>query len=54
MQKLKSPGPAQKFLNIQSTAYNTFYVQRHLLTRTSLKQYRAEAFEVWESAGVAA
>ena len=54
MQKFKSSGSAQKFLSIQSAAYSTFYVQRHLLTRTSLKQYRAEAFEVWESAGAAA
>ncbi|MBT3703257.1 MAG: IS6 family transposase [Alphaproteobacteria bacterium] len=29
MQGFKSPGSAQKLLNIQSTTYNTFYVQRH-------------------------
>ncbi|MBT3361903.1 MAG: IS6 family transposase, partial [Rhodospirillales bacterium] len=54
MQKFKSPGSAQKFLNIQSATYNTFYFQRHLLTRTSFKLYRSEAFEVWECASTAA
>jgi transposase-like protein len=54
MQRFKSPGSAQKFLNIQSATYNTFYLQRHLLTRPLFKRYRAEAFEVWENAGVAA
>ncbi|HJO74864.1 MAG TPA: IS6 family transposase [Rhodospirillales bacterium] len=54
MQKFKSPGAAQKFLNIQSATFNTFYVQRHLLKRTTFKQYRSEAFDVWECASVAA
>ena len=54
MQKFKSPGSAQKFLNVHSATYNTFYVQRHLLKRTTFKQYRAEAFDVWECASVAA
>jgi putative transposase len=54
MQRFKSPGSAQKFLNIQSATYNTHYVQRYLLKRTTFKQYCAEAFKVWESASVAA
>ena len=52
MQRFKSPGSAQKFLNIQSATYNTFYLQRHLLTRPLFKRYRAEAFEVWENAEI--
>jgi transposase-like protein len=54
MQLFKSPGSAQRFLNIQSAAYNTFYLQRHLLNRPTFKQYRSDAFDVWKGAsGVA-
>ena len=49
MQKFNSPSSAQKFLNIQSATYNTFYLQRHLIDRATFKKYRAEPFDVWES-----
>jgi len=54
MQRFKSPASAQQFLNIQSSTYNTFYFQRHIINRTTFKQYRAEAFDVWKSASAAA
>lgn len=54
MQRFKSPGSAQRFLNVQSTTYNTFYFQRHLINRPTFKQYRAEAFNAWKSATAAA
>jgi len=54
MQRFKSPGSAQIFLNIQSATYNTFYIQRHLLKRTTFKKYRSEAFDVWKYASAAA
>jgi putative transposase len=47
MQRFKSPGSAQRFLNLQSATYNSFYFQRHLLDRTTFKQYRSQAFERW-------
>jgi transposase-like protein len=53
-QKFKSPGSAQRFLNIQSAVYNSFYVQRHLLNRPTFKRLRTDAFGVWENASVAA
>ena len=53
-QKFKSPGSAQRFLNIQSAVYNSFYVQRHLLNRSTFKRLRTDAFSVWENASVAA
>ena len=53
MQRFKSPGSAQRFLNLQSATYNTFYLQRHILNRSIFKQYRAEAFDVWRSASAA-
>ena len=54
MQKFKSPGSAQRFLNIHAATYNTFYFQRHLINRPTLKQYRAEAFSIWEEASASA
>ena len=54
MQKFKSPWSAQRFLNIQSAAYNGFYVQRHLLNRPHLKQCRAKDFGIWVTASAAA
>jgi len=52
-QRFKSLGSAQRFLNIHSSVYNTFYVQRHLLSRSAFKQFRIDAFNVWGSASVA-
>ena len=52
-QRFKSPGSAQRFLNIQSSVHNTFYVQRHLLSRPTFKRFRTDAFNVWESASAA-
>ena len=54
MQRFKSPGSAQRFLNIQSAVYNTFYVQRHLIKRATFKQLRSDALDVWKSASAAA
>ena len=54
MQRFKSPGSAQRFLNVQSATYNTFYFQRHLINRPTLKRYRAGAFDAWENAAMAA
>ena len=53
-QRFKSPGSAQRFLNIQSAVYNTFYVQRHLFNRSNFKQFRMEALKIWEIASAAA
>ena len=54
MQRFKSPGSAQRFLNVYSAVYNTFYLQRHLQNRTRFKSLRTEALGVWESASMAA
>ena len=52
-QRFKSPGSAQRFLNIHAATYNTFYHQRHLLKRPMYKGLRSTSFEVWQSASVA-
>jgi putative transposase len=52
-QRFKSPGSAQRFLNVQSSVYNTFYVQRHFLSRTTCKRFRTDSLNTWESASAA-
>ena len=52
-QRFKSPRSAQRFLNVQSAVYNTFYVQRHLLRRAPSRKLHAAAFDVQESASIA-
>ena len=52
-QRFKSPGSAQRFLNIHSSIHNTFYVQHHLLSRSRFKRFRTDAFNVWENASAA-
>ena len=45
-QRFKSPGSAQRFLDIYSSVYNAFYVQRHLLNRSTFKRFRTDVFNV--------
>ena len=54
MQRFKSPGSAQRFLSVHSAVYNTFYVQRHLISRKTFRQFRGEAKSVWQLATAAA
>ncbi len=53
-QRFKSPGSAQRFLNIHSATYNTFYHQRHLLKRPMYKELRTTSFDAWQRASMAA
>jgi len=41
--RCKSPGSAQRFLAAHATVYNIFNVERHLISRKSLKSLRALA-----------
>jgi putative transposase len=52
-QGFKSPGSAQRFLAVHAATYNTFYHQRHLLSRADYKDLRAGSFETWASASAA-
>ena len=47
MQRFKSPASAQRFLTIHAAAYNLFNVQRHLISRPTLRLFRGEAFDQW-------
>ena len=47
MQRFKSPKSAQRFLAIHAAVYNLFNVQRHLISRQTLRQFRASAMAEW-------
>jgi transposase-like protein len=54
MQGFKSPGSAQRFLSMHSAVYNTFNLQRHLISRRTLRLLRSEAASQWQVATAAA
>ncbi|WP_223478521.1 IS6 family transposase [Oricola indica] len=45
--RFRSPGSAQKFLSTHAAVYNQFKIQRHLVSRRTMKNFRAEAFVKW-------
>ncbi len=54
MQGFKSAGSAQKFLSIHATIYNTFNVQRHLISARTHRAFRASAMQTWREVAAAA
>ena len=54
MQRFKSAGSAQRFLTLHAAVHNTFNVQRHLISRRTLRLFRAEAMRQWHAATMAA
>src|SRR5215208_961153 len=52
-QRFKSPGSAQRFLSIHDTVHNTFNLQRHLVSRRTLRTFRTEAAQAWQIAAAA-
>jgi transposase-like protein len=54
MQRFKSAGSAQRFLSTHAAIYNTFNVQRHLISRRTLRQFRFAAMERWQDVTAAA
>ncbi len=54
MQRFKSAGSAQRFLAMHAAVHNTFNVQRHLISRRTLRLFRAEAMQQWHVATMAA
>jgi transposase-like protein len=53
MQRFKSPGSTQRFLPVHASVQNTFNVQRHLVSRNTLRVLRREAFQNWRAATAA-
>src|ERR671913_122283 len=54
MQRFKSPRSAQRFLSAYSAVHNTFNLQRHLVSRRTLRLFRVEAAQHWSNATTAA
>jgi transposase-like protein len=53
-QKFKSQASAQRFLATHAAIYNTFNFQRHMIRRSTLRLFRAEADRTWVAATAAA
>jgi transposase-like protein len=54
MQGFKTPGSAQRFLSTHAAINNTFNVQRHLIARQTMRQFRGEAMNTWRTVTAAA
>src|SRR3981081_4348433 len=50
MQRFKLARSAQHFLSIHAAVHNTFNLQRHLVSRATLRTFRAEAAAQWQDA----
>lgn len=53
MQRLKSQGQAQRFVSTHSAIYNTFSIQRHPISRNTMRRFRASAMEERNAASAA-
>src|SRR5271155_2929580 len=47
MQGFKSVGSAQRFLSVHAATQNTFNVQRHLISASTHRAFRASALQTW-------
>ena len=54
LQRFKSARSAQCFLSMHAAVHSTFNLQRHLISRSTLRIFRAEAIAEWHSAVTAA
>lgn len=53
MQRFKSQGQAQRFTSTHSAIYNTFNIQRHLISRKTMRIFRSAAMAEWNAASAA-
>jgi transposase-like protein len=54
MQRFKSSRSTQRFLSMHAAVHNTFNLQRHLVSRSTLRIFRAKAADQWRNAVAAA
>jgi transposase-like protein len=50
LQRFKSARSAQRFLNMHGAVHNALNFQRHLISRSTLRIFRAEATAQWQDA----
>jgi putative transposase len=50
MRKFKSAGQPQRFLGVHATVYTLFSLGRHLISAKNYRNFRRDAFTVWQSA----
>lgn len=50
MQRFKSQRQAQRFVSTHSAIYNTSNIQRHLISRNTMRQFRSAAMAEWNFA----
>ena len=48
--RFRSQPSAQRFLTIHAAIYNTFNIERHPITRPTLRRFRDEAVSTWAAA----
>src|SRR5918995_2915317 len=53
-QRFKSAGSTQRILSMHAAVHNTFNLQRHLISRYTLRSFRTEAMQTWQIATAAA
>ena len=53
MQRFKSQGQAQRFVSAHSAIFNTFNIQRHLISRNTMRDMRTAAMAEWNAASTA-
>jgi len=49
MQLFKSQGQAQVFTSTHSAIYNTFNIQRYLISRKTMRTFRDQAMAEWKA-----
>ena len=49
-QRFKAQASAQRILTTHAAIYNTFNIQRHLISRPTLRRFRADAATAWAAA----
>ncbi len=54
MQRFKSQGQAQRLVSTHSAIYNTFNLQRHLVSRNTMRIFRSAAMAEWSASSAKA